>query len=205
MFKKYAFPWFIVLIATVFLGLRYPVSGYAQSTTSADTSSNDSAATELAFWNRIKGSNSSADFKSYLMKYPNGMFYDPALQNFLAVGGSKADLPDATNSLSQNNRPVANSKPMVKKKIVPQVKTALKVVKRVATTKVKFVPNRRVAVRICGRGTHLRHGSCVPNAVRHIAVAQRRIIKKPTQSTGGSESNGGSGGGGSGSSGGGWQ
>ena len=204
MFKKLDRPLLIAVVATVFLGLSFPVNGYAQSTTSADTGSNDSAAAELAFWNRIKGSNSSADFKSYLMKYPNGMFYDPALQHFLTAGGSKAELTNATSIVVENNGKAVNPKPVVKKKAVSQVKTAIKVVKKVAKVKVKSVPHRQVAVHMCRQGTSLRHGSCVTNVVRRIAVANRRVVKKPNQPADGS-GGGGGGGGGGGSNGGGWQ
>ena len=202
MFKKLNRPLLIAAVGTVFLGLSFPMNGYAQSTTSADTSSNDSAAAELAFWNRIKGSGSSADFKSYLMKYPNGMFYDPALQHFLTAGGSKAELTNATSSVVENNGTAVNAKPVVKKKIVSRVKAAIKIVKKVAKVKVKSVPHRQVAVHKCRQGTSLRHGSCVINVVRRIAVANRRVVKKPNQPADGS---GGGGGGGGGSIGGGWQ
>jgi len=48
----------------------------------------DAAAVELAYWNSIANSGSSADFESYLAQYPNGKFADLA-KNRLAALKSK--------------------------------------------------------------------------------------------------------------------
>jgi len=48
----------------------------------------DAAAVELAYWNSIANSDSSADFESYLAQYPNGKFADLA-KNRLAALKSK--------------------------------------------------------------------------------------------------------------------
>jgi len=52
----------------------------------------DAAAIELAYWNSIANSNSSADFESYLSQYPNGKFADLARNRLQALNGTRATL-----------------------------------------------------------------------------------------------------------------
>jgi hypothetical protein len=58
----------------------------------------DSTAIELAYWNSIKDSKNTEDFKAYLVKYPNGQFSDIAkrrLENF-----------DSQSSINNNQKNV---------------------------------------------------------------------------------------------------
>lgn len=59
-----------------------------------------SAVGELAYWNKVKGSEDPAALKLYLDTFPQGMFYDIALTKYLVAGGSpsKLDTPAAAAS-----------------------------------------------------------------------------------------------------------
>lgn len=72
----------------------------AINTASAETPTaieDTSAVGELAYWNKVKGSEDPAALKLYLDTFPQGMFYDIALSKYLAAGGSpsKLDTPAA--------------------------------------------------------------------------------------------------------------
>jgi hypothetical protein len=82
-------------VHAVFLALLLgisPTAAPAQTAGATPAIADKSAAGELAFWNSIKNSSSAADFKTYLDNFPNGMFYDQALERFKKAGGDAAGL-----------------------------------------------------------------------------------------------------------------
>lgn len=66
--------------------------GQAQQTVAASTS----ASAEIAYWNQVKDAGDAGKIKTYLTKFPNGMFYDVALAKYKALGGKMSDLKMAT-------------------------------------------------------------------------------------------------------------
>lgn len=66
------------------------------------SSTKDTAAIEMAYWDTIKNSNNPEDFKAYLRKYPNGEFIDLA-RNRLRVLEQAATQPTTTTT---TQRPV---------------------------------------------------------------------------------------------------
>ncbi|HYH86017.1 MAG TPA: caspase family protein [Pyrinomonadaceae bacterium] len=61
----------------------------------------DPAAVELSFWETIKNSTASEDFKEYLEKYPNGQFAGLARRRI-----SSPPNPESANKLSNSDAPV---------------------------------------------------------------------------------------------------
>jgi hypothetical protein len=72
--------------------LSSTIPSNSQSTPATPVLTDKSVTAELAFWNSIKDSKDAKDFKTYLENFPNGMFFDPALQKFEQTGGNKSEL-----------------------------------------------------------------------------------------------------------------
>ncbi len=89
-----------------------------------------SAAGELAFWNQIKDSQNPADFKSYLLNFPDGMFVDPALRKFEQAGGQKSDLPPLVTA-----KDAAEDMPAKSEQVEVPVKAKAKKVVKIKTKK----------------------------------------------------------------------
>ena len=85
--------------------------GPAQAQTAPDTS----AAGELAYWNKIKGSSDPAQFKAYLDTYPNGMFTDLAKSKYSSLTGGDANVKAAT-------KPMVKTEPAAKPKSTRHMK-----------------------------------------------------------------------------------
>ena len=162
--------------------LRQPV--YAAT---APVLTDKSVTGELAFWNSIKDSKNAMDFKTYLENFPNGMFYDPAMQKFLQTGGNKSDLAGAeVKSIPKDATQIKKADTVPAVTQVP--------VKRVVNTMRKRMPAKRirVATRInhrtmalhCGSHFIFRNGSCVAfhashKKVRRSALSHKKVPTAP--------------------------
>ena len=175
--------------------------------------SDKSVTGELAFWNLIKDSKNSGDFKSYLENFPNGMFFDPAMQKFLQTGGNKADLTATAGS------PIPKAATEIKKADSVSVTTKLPIKPIVKIVRKQLpVKHNRVATRVMHRNVNVhcrlhmisKNGSCVAIHVVHkklkrVALSHKKIPStfEDQSSQTGHSGGGGSGGGGTGG-GGGW-
>jgi hypothetical protein len=102
--KSLALLSFTLLLALQPIGTR---SAYADDPI---TLTDLSPGAELAFWNKIKDSGDIADFATYLQNFPNGMFYDPALEKFQGFGGNLSDLRNQSVAIPAEQP--ANVKPV---------------------------------------------------------------------------------------------
>jgi hypothetical protein len=150
------------------------------------TLSDLSPGAELAFWNKIKESGDIADFATYLQNFPNGMFYDLALEKFQGMGGNPSDLRDLA-SVNPAKPPVEVA-PILPKKTV--AKTTIK--KKQATRPVCPITKRLV-------------GNSCRVVVKKVKVAKPKLVriakklpKKKVYHTIRSDGAGGDGGGGGG-------
>ncbi len=199
-----------VMFAQAALGLALVVGSNALNHSAyADTApkiSDKSVTGELAFWNSIKDSKNSGDFKIYLENFPNGMFFDPAMQKFLQTGGNKADLAATAGSS------IAKAATEIKKSNSASVSTKV-VAKPVVKIMRKQLPvkHNRVATRVMHRNVHCRlhmiskNGSCVAIHVVHKKLKKVALSHKKIPSAFDDQSSqvGRSGGGGGGTGGGG--
>lgn len=208
-----------VIFASAAIGLTaiHGLRAHAQSNTQVAVVSDKSATGELAFWNSIKDSGNPADFRTYLENFPDGMFFDPALERFERAGGRRSELPPTVfASVGDGNvQPLldsgsAGAAPKTTSSVIPPqkpkkkaaAKPAQKKTKKAATTTAKSKPKKKASVARkapepapqCANGTSAADGC--------VIVAAKPKKKKPV-SGGSSGSGGGWGGGGGGSSGGG--
>jgi hypothetical protein len=209
-----------LIFASVAFGLNATqgFGAHAQSSNQVAVVTDRSATGELAFWNSIKDSSSPTDFRAYLENFPDGMFFDPALERFERAGGQRSELPPSVfASVGDGNiQPLLDSGnvtsasksddtviPQAKPKKKAAAKPAQKKSKKAAATTSKAKPKKKAAVAKkspepapqCANGASAADG-CV------IVAAKPKKKKKPVLG-GSSGSGGGWGGGGGGSSGGG--
>ena len=176
-------PKILVLVFTLFI-LISPVDiapSYAQQNAT-------SATAELALWNQIKDSADVSQIKTYLNKFPNGMFYDVAIAKYKNLGGNPAELIVAKASAPTKQIAKVTVKKQVHKTVLAQVHRPTRA--RVHRTKLKV---RHVAYHKAHVVAH--------KLKRHLVVKKVKFTPNDPQSRGGSGS--GSGGGGGGGNGGG--
>lgn len=92
------------LVGSFYFGGTPTTSSGGRTNDTSATSNVDPAAFELSYWDSIKNSNDSADFKSYLEKYPQGTFASLAKNRLKALEGSNS---------STNTSPTNQSSPKV--------------------------------------------------------------------------------------------
>lgn len=63
----------------------------------------DEAAVELAYWNSIANSESSADFESYLLQYPNGKFAELAKNRLQAIKSRRSTIARSETRAAEGN------------------------------------------------------------------------------------------------------
>ena len=195
----------MTIIALALLSFGFTAKGYAQGTTSAQVATDKSAAGELAFWNRIKDSANIADFKAYMMNFPNGMFFDPAMEKYLAMGGSKSDIPaevgitDKTSATVQVNAVIKKKLPPAKQVTVP-VQKKIVIKPKPLTKKAVVSRKKKPKLHLCPRGMRYFNGSCRGNITHKIQLKKAIYKNQSAPVTGGG---GGAGGGGGGAGGGG--
>jgi hypothetical protein len=129
---------FICTFALVmFVAAGSPQSASAQDSGATPVLADKSPVAELAFWNTIKESQNAFDYKTYLENFPDGMFYDQALERFENAGGKKSQLsvlpavqtpPDASTpgGVIAPETPAPPPKAVVKKAPAKTKKSALK-------------------------------------------------------------------------------
>lgn len=195
--------------------------GHAQSAAETPVLADKSVAAELAFWNSIKDSNNASDFKTYLENFPNGMFFDPAMQKFEQAGGNKSELiaPTAkgTTEVAEPPVPVTGAskkadvksvKPIKKISRAAVIKPATKIrrnnrVANVAKQVKLAAPMKRKKIIVhCGTHSVYRNNICVALTVSHIKKKSQISPAKRKPPTSGNDGGGGGGGGSGG--GGGW-
>jgi hypothetical protein len=157
---------------------------------------------ELAFWNKIKESADISDFATYLQNFPNGMFYDPALEKFQGLGGNLSDLRNVSVA-------VPAEQPAKAKPVTPVRKVVKTTSKKVYKRSTRRVATKRITRPVCPVTKRLVGNSCQV-VVRKVKVAKpkpvrvaKRVPKKKFDPSIRKEGAGGGGGGGTGN-GGGW-
>lgn len=204
--------WHTVFVQAVFAstlllgsGLLTP-AGFAAA---VPTLTDKSVTAELAFWNSIKDSKNSTDFKTYLENFPNGMFFDPAMQKFLQTGGNKSDLAGSdvkTNPKDATQVKKANTAPDIVK--APDKRVVKALPKHLPAKHVGVVTrtSHRAMTLHCRSHFILKNGSCVALHVSHKKVRRAALShrKAPAAPNGWGEKGLGSGSGGTSGGGGGW-
>ncbi len=186
---------FAAIAFLIVLGVDAAPPALAQSVPAVPILVDRSVTAELAYWNTIKDSANPDDYRTYLENFPDGMFFDPALEKFEQAGGRKQDLSAkalmSTAALEPESEPVVIAKPQP----VPAKKIAAKPAKKkvVKKTRKKVVASKTRKAKCGTKGAP----ACV------ATVAKKKPLKKKLQvipgdggSGGGSSSGGGSGWGG---------
>ena len=132
----------ILLLAFTLFILISPVS-----TAPSHAQQNDTSATaELALWNKIKDSGDVSQIKSYLSKFPNGMFYDLAIAKYKNLGGNPVEFAVAKTTAPAKQIAKATVKKQLPKAVLKRVHKPTRYRVQHIRTKVKHVPFHKAHV-----------------------------------------------------------
>lgn len=187
-----------------------PAAAPAQTASGQPVIADKSAAGELAFWNSIKNSSNAADFKTYMDNFPNGMFFDQAMERFKKAGGNPAGMmvhapasaavtkaPPTTIAATVTNK--ASRKVAAKSAYRPIKKNIYKAKAKHFATTATPARLKKTSKLVCRSGV-IHNGVCIKAPVKKVV----QYNPSPLLGAGSKGGGGAGGGGGGGGSGGGW-
>jgi hypothetical protein len=166
---------------------------WAQNTSSEPmTAADTSAAAELALWNKIKESTNSEDFRDYLNKFPNGMFFDPAKQRYEELTGKtfepsmdaakdQAEEPDSAISAAPPPPPEpVKVKKTVKIKAKATTKRQTRKVAKAKKPKLVSAKPKKKPVKVANKTTAKKKAVKKTRVAKLPAAKTKKAVKVPT-------------------------